>query len=243
MLKKKDIETAKLLLSIKNDKPILKKKSIVKEKKININLNIDDIMNVKRMTIEPKALSKSMSNVTITMFDAHIKNKEISKQMEEGLRQYTHDYCSTGIRNTDSKSNVWCYVSGCTIKEMYMPVYIAKRKDLVMHMDCKSSIGSEEFVKKIKEKKLKRDGKYIKEYNEIAYLKPQELFTEKWEKEINRKNIREEKSKNIATSNLYTCGSCGCKKTIVSTPTQLRSPDEPMTTYVTCSKCSKVFKV
>ena len=168
-------------------------------------------------------LSKKLSNDTIILFDKYIHNKDISKQIEKGVFEFTQSYCTN-------------------VNSLY-PVYIAKRDDLIANMDIKSQIKNTLFVQKIKDKTLKYFGNNIKEYSEIAFLEPYELFPEKWEYELGRKNIREEKAKNIATSDMYPCSNCGARKAVVSPPKQLRSADEPMTTYVTCLVCSKVFKI
>lgn len=168
-------------------------------------------------------LSKKLSTETVKMFDKYIANNKISVEIEQGLTAFTKAYC-TGNEYS------------------YYPVYIDKRNDLIANMDAKSSIGNKHFVKNVKGKKLKRDGEDMKSFSEIAYMKPHELYPEKWAREIARKSIREEKSKNIATSDMYPC-KCGARKALVSCPVQLRSADEPMTTYITCLVCNKVTKI
>ncbi len=169
-------------------------------------------------------LTKKLSDETIALFNTFIKNKKISTEIELGLTKFTKSYCGAEGNS--------CY-----------PVYIDKRTDLIANMDTKSGVNNTQFIENIKKKKLKYNGETITKYSDIAFLKPHELFPEKWTMEINRKSIREEKAKNIATSDMYPCRNCGARKAIVSPPRQLRSADEPMTTYVTCLVCSKVFKL
>jgi len=225
-----DIQLAKILYNI-NDDGLKPEKKKCYDSHIMLITESEEIEEIPKSTI---------SNA-ITSFNKFLKNMSISKEIEEGIRQYAHDYC--GI---DRKSRIKCFTPSHCAPYMLLSVYNTKCRDILAHIDPKSSVGNKYFSQQLKKKELKRNGKNIEEYYEIAYLTPQELCPEKWQMEIDRRNIREEKSKNIATSNLYTCGVCKGKKTYISpTPVQLRSPDEPMTIYVECAnpKCGKRFRV
>ena len=73
----------------------------------------------------------------------------------------------------------------------------------------------------------------------LAFLRPQDMHPENW-KELNKKiNMREEKKNNMATSDLYTCETCGGTKCNMI-ELQLRSADEPTTKIITCMLCYSV---
>jgi DNA-directed RNA polymerase subunit M/transcription elongation factor TFIIS len=180
------------------------------------------IKNTRQLKLDFPDVSK-LKKETIAMFNLHIRNIKISTKIEQGLLQFARDYCSKS--------------------ESIVPVYLSKRTDLIRNMDAKSDIGNKNFVKNIKDKTLKLGDTNITDYDDVAYLKPHEMFPEKWEELVNRRIIREEKSKNIATSDLYKCGKCGARKAIIAPPVQTRSADEPMTTYITCQNCSHVFRL
>lgn len=75
----------------------------------------------------------------------------------------------------------------------------------------------------------------------VAFMKPYEIFPDKWKKEINRKQLIEFKKNNMATTDIYKCHKCGERKTKI-VQLQLRSADEPMTNIITCQVCYNVWK-
>lgn len=85
----------------------------------------------------------------------------------------------------------------------------------------------------IKKKKIKLD--------EIAFMKPEELHPDKFEKILKRKQLEEEKIKNKATASSYKCSKCGSKRCVVSEK-QTRSGDEAATIIVECLECGNTFR-
>ena len=74
----------------------------------------------------------------------------------------------------------------------------------------------------------------------IAYMKPDEINPDKYEKIIQKKELEDFKKKNTATSSTYKCDKCGEKKSRVSQK-QTRSADEPATIYIECIVCGNVI--
>lgn len=89
-----------------------------------------------------------------------------------------------------------------------------------------------EFVKKIKSNTL--------DLKQIAFLKPDELNPDKYDKINKKKELEEYKKNNQATSNVFECRKCKTKKCQV-TQLQTRAADEPATTIVTCMECGYEF--
>lgn len=75
----------------------------------------------------------------------------------------------------------------------------------------------------------------------IAFLPPHELCPENWAKIIEKKNNLEKQENKVEYSSVYKCMKCGNNKCTVR-QVQLRSADEPMTTFVKCSVCTKTYK-
>lgn len=73
----------------------------------------------------------------------------------------------------------------------------------------------------------------------IAYMRPDELNPDKYEKIIQKKEIEDFKKKNVATSSAYKCPKCGERK-ISITQKQTRAADEPATIYMECNVCGYV---
>ena len=80
--------------------------------------------------------------------------------------------------------------------------------------------------------------------NKIAYLKPEELFPEHWEKYINKKqaiiNFKYKENKYVVTDD-YKCSRCKSTKCTYYT-LQTRSCDEPETIIITCLNCKYTWK-
>lgn len=81
----------------------------------------------------------------------------------------------------------------------------------------------------------------IEEIQRVAFLTPQELNKQKWTAVIDKYALREEKRKNITTTDLYQCFKCKERKCQI-TEQQTRSADEPITKFITCLVCGNVFK-
>lgn len=74
----------------------------------------------------------------------------------------------------------------------------------------------------------------------VAYLKPNELFPEKYESIQNKINKRIEKQHHVEYSDVYVCKRCHQKK-CMSNVVVTRGLDENLTTLVKCYNCGHVF--
>ena len=78
----------------------------------------------------------------------------------------------------------------------------------------------------------------------IVSMKPQELFPDMWEDIIVKSARKMEllsRENNVQGTSMFKCGKCK-KNNCTYYQMQTRSADEPMTTFVTCLKCSKRWK-
>jgi len=73
-----------------------------------------------------------------------------------------------------------------------------------------------------------------------AFMKPEELFPENYEKIIKKKELEEYKKNEVQSTSAFTCSKCKQKKCSV-VQKQTRSGDEPATTFVTCLECGHTF--
>jgi hypothetical protein len=97
-------------------------------------------------------------------------------------------------------------------------------------------LNNEEIVHKINIGELKA--------YEIAYKNHQELYPDKWNNQIEEKRLRIENKyfpKIEASTDMYTCRKCK-KNQCTYYQVQIRSADEPMTTFVTCVICGTRWK-
>ena len=74
----------------------------------------------------------------------------------------------------------------------------------------------------------------------IAFMKPEELNPDNYEKLLKKKEMEEYKKNDIKSSSAFKCSKCKKSKCSV-TQKQTRAGDEPATTFVTCLECGYNF--
>lgn len=110
-------------------------------------------------------------------------------------------------------------------------IYHEKYNSIVSFLKKYNITSIDEIKKHINNNKLQT----------LAFMKPHELYPEIYENLIRKQKLKDEKKKNIATTDLYQCYKCGERKCQV-TEMQTRSCDEPSTKFVVCLVCNNVFK-
>ena len=75
--------------------------------------------------------------------------------------------------------------------------------------------------------------------SKIAFMRPDELNPDKYEKIIEKKELEEAKKKGHATSSVHKCKKCKARKCQI-TQKQTRAADEPATLYIECKECGHV---
>ncbi len=75
----------------------------------------------------------------------------------------------------------------------------------------------------------------------LPFMSPHQIHPQRWKKELDRRQRKEEAKNKTETTGMYKCSKCGARESITH-QTQMRSADEPMTIIVTCMKCYKTFK-
>jgi len=144
-----------------------------------------------------------------------IKDKKKSEQLENSIFKYTNEYCDS--------SDMTLYIEN---------IYLDKFNDIYENIN--NHIKNNYLLNEILNNK---DFKI----NTVPYMTANELFPDNWKKIINRLNLIEEKKKNMATTDIFTCKKCKKNRCTVH-QMQTRSADEPMTTFVTCIVCNNTWK-
>jgi DNA-directed RNA polymerase subunit M/transcription elongation factor TFIIS len=114
-----------------------------------------------------------------------------------------------------------------------IPIYNDKFNFIISNIQKTKGISNNYFKNKL----LKND--INPSY--VAFLSPSQIFPNKWQHLINKKNYIEQRENNIAYSDAYKCFKCGESKCKI-TQAQTRCADEPMTTFVVCLVCHNTFK-
>jgi len=183
---------------------------------IPINYITDFIKTVDRKKIFYLNNLVDRSNA-ISKFSELLKNIEIALKIEAGIFEFTIVYCCNN--NFTNK--------------IMLSVYNDKINDLFQNLNHNNIIGNTELIKLIKKNHINPQ--------EIAFMKPHELFPQRWKLIVDKISLREEKKKNIATTDLYQCWKCKQRKTRVY-EIQQACCDEPATKYIHCLNCYNVMK-
>jgi transcription elongation factor S-II len=147
-----------------------------------------------------------------------INNRNIVSNLEKGLYNYSLD---TATKKKIVKK--W-------ENQYFVQIYLDRVKSIFINLT------NETLLNKIIEKKIKA--------HEIAFMTHQEMNEERWKALIEVQQIKEENKyapKIEASTDDFTCFKCKSKE-CTHYQLQTRSADEPMTTFVTCIRCSNRWK-
>ena len=144
-----------------------------------------------------------------------IKDKKKSEELENSIFKYTNEYCDS--------SDMTLYIEN---------IYLDKFNDIYENIN--NHIKNNYLLNEI------LNNKNFK-INTIPYMRANELFPDNWKDIEARLKLIEEKKKNMATTDIFTCKKCKNNRCTVH-QMQTRSADEPMTTFVTCIVCNNTWK-
>lgn len=160
----------------------------------------------------PKKTRKNAISRLVDDYDTE-EFKQICGAIEKGIYHYTKQYCESNLS----------YMS------MAESIYNDKLNDI-----CFNLRNNGKTIRKLKRKITKNR---FDPYN-LAYLRPNEIAEENWNKILSRINKTEETANNLPTIKWKPCKTC---KNVDHFYYQLqtRSGDEPMTTFYICKNCER----
>ena len=147
-----------------------------------------------------------------------INNEKISLNLEKGIYNYA-------IKQADERNIVKKWDNS-----HFIHIYLDKLRSIY------NNLKNEGLLKRLLSKEFKA--------HELAFMTHQDMSPEKWKQLIEDKKIRDENKyapKLEASTDNFTCRKCKSKECTYY-QLQTRSADEPMTTFVTCIKCSARWK-
>lgn len=147
-----------------------------------------------------------------------------AKDMEIGIFNYTIEYAME-----HEIPITW-------ICELFKEVYIAKARSIYTNMKYDSYIKNEDLIKRVLQKEMKP--------HEVAFLKAEGLFPEKWQNILEKEAMLNQSAYENTETSMTTDVTCGkCKKNrITYYELQTRSADEPMTCFYRCLTCGNRWK-
>lgn len=160
---------------------------------------------------------KFREHISDNLFEI-IKNRSIVSNLEKGVYNYSLD-SATKKKIVKKWEN-----------QYFVQIYLDRVKSIFINLT------NETLLNKIVEKKIKA--------HELAFMTHQEMNEERWKALIELQQIKEENKyapKIEASTDDFTCFKCKSKE-CTHYQLQTRSADEPMTTFVTCIRCSNRWK-
>lgn len=158
---------------------------------------------------------KEQRKETSELLNTIIKNNKKTNQIENSIYIFTSDTIKINDILTDYFNDIY------------------NHKFIEIYENINGTINNNYLLNSIINNEI--------DLNNIAYMKPEELFPDNWKKIINRLDLINEKQKNMATTDIFTCKKCKKNRCSVH-QMQTRSADEPMTTFVTCIVCKNTWK-
>lgn len=162
-----------------------------------------------------------------TLILKHIKSKQQPRKHEK-------------IQAEQIENSIFNYVNNYNINdiESFQELYFQVAHYIYQNINPKI-LGNQNFIQKIKNNQI--------DLNNIANLRPWEIFPEQWTK-LTEEQTKEDKisfvKTPIANTTQFTCSKC--KKNLCSfTEVQTRSADESATLFITClnEECGHKWRI
>lgn len=151
---------------------------------------------------------------TIIVLNNLLDNINIANRIEAGIAEYTILYVNNNNYKTD----------------FLAPIYMDICYNIESNFDETSSCYNGFIIEKLLSEELNPQ--------ELPFLEPHEINPENWSIQLKKRELKEFKKNNIAATNIYLCSKCKQRR-CTSYQLQIRSADEPMTTFVQCLVCFK----
>ena len=119
---------------------------------------------------------------------------------------------------------------------MFADVYINNARSIYTNLKSDSYVGNTNLINRLKAKEFSP--------HEVAYMRSQELFPERWKEIIDKQKEKLKAAyevKQVSMTDAIKCGKCKNNK-ISYYELQIRSGDENMTQFFNCISCGHKWK-
>lgn len=119
---------------------------------------------------------------------------------------------------------------------VFVNMYIEKSRSMIVNINKDSYINNMRLLNRINEKEFLP--------HELAFMRPENVFPEKWKDTIDNHMKKYEyayENKNVAVTDQFRCGKCKKRECTFFTM-QTRSSDESETIFIRCINCGHQFR-
>lgn len=119
----------------------------------------------------------------------------------------------------------------------FAAIYIHKSRSVIANLDPASPLGNTRLLARM------REGEFAP--HDIASMRPEHLFPDRWKEALDRKIQKDEyvyNEKPAAMTDQFRCARCK-KRECVYQELQLRSCDEPVSLFITCLNCGNRWRI
>jgi DNA-directed RNA polymerase subunit M/transcription elongation factor TFIIS len=171
----------------------------------------------------PRDNFRSVSN-KIGKFEEILNDKEFANDIERYVYNWAISYAE--LNNVTRR---WDNV-------VFRKIYLNKCVALCTNLNEDGYVGNTYLRKKVESKEISA--------KDLVELEPTKLFPENWEYLIEKRNKNTKSSMEApeATTDQFKCPRCKARECTYY-QLQIRSSDEPMTTFLSCVKCKKKWVI
>ena len=158
-------------------------------------------------------------------FQKTFKEDWIYINIEKGIYNSTIDKCKRRNEFCDPCEQ-WSRIFLLTYQQVFKSVY----------SNICGNIHNPVLLEKVRDRKILP--------HQLAFMTARELFPEKWSQLLDEQQKRADALNELEvgkTTDQYRCGRCGNRKCTYY-ELQIRSADEPMTIFITCTQCGNQWK-
>lgn len=152
-----------------------------------------------------------------------------AKDLEIGIFNSTIDYASSNK------------ISLSWFSELFQEAYLAKSRSIYANLSKDSYIGNPRLQDRLHDKEFMP--------HDLPFITKESMFPEMWDPIMEKERIRSKEAyelKQNAMTDQIKCGHCvkkGWKSKITYYEKQIRSADEPITTFYKCHTCGHKWKM
>jgi len=152
-------------------------------------------------------------------------DKISAKDLEIGIYNWCINYSDNHkiIKNWDNQK--------------FVNLYLEKSRSTLSNIDKNSYIENERLLTRLLEKEFLP--------HEIPFMKPQNVFPERWNDTLDiylKKYENAYENKVVAMTDMYRCGKCG-KRQCTYYEMQTRSADESSSIFIRCVNCGNGWRI